>query len=155
RRSQHPPDARHPFGYGKEQYFWSLVVAIVIFAVGGGLSAYEGLSHLMHPRAPQPRWASYAVLGVAFILEGSSWMIATKEFRKTARRGEGFLSAVRASKDPSVFSVLLEDTAALLGLIVAAVGVSLAWWLDQPRWDAAASVVIGLILAAVAALLAS
>lgn len=153
RRSQKPPDVYHPFGHGKELYFWSLLVAIVLFGVGGGMSVYEGIVHLQHPSPVEDvRW-SYIVLGAAFIFEGVSWGIALKEFIPTI--GENSVwHAIRESKDPSLLTVLFEDSAALLGLIVAFLGIFLAHNLRNPFYDGAASIVIGVILATVAVLLA-
>jgi cation diffusion facilitator family transporter len=152
-RSQQPADAAHPFGYGKELYFWTLIVAIMIFAVGGGISAYEGLLHILNP-APieNPLW-NYIVLVLAIIFESVSFYIAFRAFQ--AAKGEQvFWRAIHISKDPTTFTVLFEDAAALLGLIVALLGVFLAHEFDNPYFDGAASIVIGTILAAVAVLLA-
>lgn len=153
RLSRKPADATHPFGYGKELYFWTLIVAIEIFGIGGGVSIYEGLLHLWNPVLFQnPIW-NYAVLGFAFVAEGISFMFATKEF--VAEKGERSVwNTVRTSKDPTTFAVLFEDGAAMLGLVVAFAGVFLAHRLQNPYFDAGASIVIGLILATVAVLLA-
>ena len=153
RMSRKPPDAAHPFGYGKELYFWTLIVAIEIFGIGGGVSIYEGLIHLSSPVEFQnPAW-NYAVLGFAFVAEGISFVFASKAF--IVEKGQrGVWRTVRASKDPTTFAVLFEDGAAMLGLVVAFAGVFLAHRLHNPYFDAGASVVIGLILATVAVLLA-
>jgi cation diffusion facilitator family transporter len=153
RLSRKPADAAHPFGYGKELYFWTLIVAIEIFGIGGGVSIYEGLLHLWHPVLFQnPMW-NYAVLGFAFVAEGISFMVASKAF--IAEKGErGVWRTVRTSKDPTTFAVLFEDGAAMLGLVVAFIGVFLAHRLQNPYFDAGASVIIGLILATVAVVLA-
>jgi len=153
RRARRPPDAEHPFGYGRELYFWAFVVAILIFGLGAGVSVYEGWKHIQHPEHLRDPLVNYIVLGVAMLLEGTSWGIALKEF--AASKGEmGWWEAVRESKDPAGFIVLFEDSAALAGLVVAGVGIwaSHAW--DDPRIDGAASIAIGCILAAVAILLA-
>jgi cation diffusion facilitator family transporter len=152
-QSQKPADASHPFGYGKELYFWTLIVAVLIFAVGGGMSMYEGISHLWHPNPlTNPLW-NYVVLGLAIVFEGAVWVIAFKAFR--AVQGEQSMwQAIRASKDPTTFAVLLEDTAALLGLLVALLGVYFGHRLDNPYLDGTASIVIGVILAVVAVFLA-
>jgi cation diffusion facilitator family transporter len=153
RRAKRPPDAEHPFGYGRELYFWAFVVAILIFGLGAGVSVYEGWKHIAAPEELRDPLVNYIVLGVAMLLEGTSWGIALKEF--AASKGEmGWWQAVRESKDPAGFIVLFEDSAALAGLIVAGVGIwaSHAW--NDPRIDGAASIVIGCILAAVAILLA-
>lgn len=154
KRSRKPPDPLHPFGYGKELYFWSLVVAIALFGLGGGLSLYEGIDHLRHP-APlgDPTW-SYGVLGIAFVAEGASWIIALREFQANKARRMGYWKGFKASKDPSVFTVLGEDSAALLGIVAAFLGVFLGHRLDNPYLDGCASIAIGLILAGVALLLA-
>jgi len=154
RRSRRPPDAAHPFGHGKELYFWSFVVAVLIFGVGGGMSVYEGIKHLRHPvPIESPSW-NYAVLGVAFVFESVSWGLAFKEMLAARRQGEGLLHTVRGSKDPTVFSVLFEDSAALLGVIIAFVGVYFGHMLHQPWLDGMASLSIGLLLAGVALFLA-
>ena len=151
RRSQRPADPQHPFGHGKELYFWSLIVAVLIFALGGGMSVYEGVTHLSHPHQSEPTW-NYMVLGIAFVFEGVSSFFAFRAFRKELR-GRGVFRAIRASKDPTTFTVLFEDTAALLGLVVAFVGIWLGHLLGNPYLDGVASIVIGLILASVSALL--
>jgi cation diffusion facilitator family transporter len=153
RRSRKPADADHPFGYGKELYFWTLIVAIVIFAVGGGVSAYEGILHLLHPVPIElPLW-NYAVLGLAFIFEGYSFLVAYKAFQR--EKGEHTIwQSIEKSKDPTTYTVVFEDSAALLGLVVAFAGVFFAHKFTNPYFDGAASVVIGIILAVVALLLA-
>ena len=136
-----------------ELYFWTFVVAILIFAVGAGVSVYEGISRLRNPHPVTDAYINYLVLGVAFAFEAGAWWIAWKAFR-AAEGARGILAAVRRSKDPAVFTVLFEDTAAMLGLIVAAVGLAVGQILAIPELDGAASVVIGLILAVTALLLA-
>jgi cation diffusion facilitator family transporter len=147
--SKKPADASHPFGYGKELYFWTLIVAMLIFGVGGGVSIYEGILHLLHPTPlKDPIW-NYVVLGLAVVFEGISFFIAYREFQ--AVKGEHSIwQAIRASKDPTTFTVLFEDSAAMLGLIAAAVGIFLGHRFENPYFDGAASIVIGLILAGVA-----
>jgi cation diffusion facilitator family transporter len=152
RKSRKPADAEHPFGHGNELYFWPLVVAILIFALGGGMSVYEGITHLAHPHQTDPKW-NYIVLGLAFIFESMSCYFAFKAFRKELRPG-GIIKTIRASKDPSSFTVLFEDTAALLGLLVAFIGIFVGHLLGNPYLDGVASIVIGLILAMVACFLA-
>lgn len=153
RRSRKPADAQHPFGYGKELYFWTLIVAIVIFAVGGGISAYEGLLHILHPTPFGHPILNYVVLGLAFIFEGYSFFVAFNAFQ--AEKGEQtFWQSIDTSKDPTTYTVLFEDSAALLGLLVALIGVFFAHMLDNPYFDGAASMIIGVILAVVAVLLA-
>ena len=154
KRSERPADSRHPFGHGKELYFWSLIVAVLIFGLGGGISAYEGFLHLLHP-APlhDPTW-NYAVLAVAVLFEATVFVIALREFRKQMDPGENIWRAVQTSKDPSTFTVLFEDAAALLGLLVAFIGVFLSQHFGDARIDGAASMAIGLILAVTAGFLA-
>ncbi len=152
KRSQKPPDSQHPFGYGKELYFWSLIVAVVLFGIGGGMAMYEGISHALHPRPLESAFWAYTVIGASAVFEGYSWSRALKVFLHR-RDGKGLWSRIRSSKDPSVFVVLYEDTAALSGLLVAFAGVLISHMLNNPYIDAAASVIIGLILATVAVLL--
>jgi len=154
-RAARPPDARHPFGHGMELYFWSFVVALMIFALGGAFSIYEGLHKLADPQPIRDAWINFLVLGVAVCLEGTSFFVAWRENR---RRGDGdvpLLQSVRRSKDPSLFAVLLEDAAALAGLAMAAAGVAAAAFLDFPAADGIASIGIGLLLTAVAAFMAN
>jgi cation diffusion facilitator family transporter len=153
RRSARPPDRTHPFGYGMELYFWSFIVALLIFALGGAFSIYEGIHRLREPEQIDDAWVAFAVIAACVVFEGLSFRVAWRELK---RRYPGLspLGAVRASKDPSVFAVLLEDGAALAGLAVAAAGTGLAVWLGDPRFDGAASILIGCLLVATAALLA-
>jgi len=152
RRAKRPPDAQHPFGYGRELYFWAFVVAILIFSLGAGISIYEGWAHISHPEELRDPLVNYIVLGFAIVLEGGSWALAVKEFR-AAKGDTGWWQAVKDSKDPTGFIVLFEDSAALAGLVVAAVGIWASHAFNDARIDGAASIVIGLILAAVAVLL--
>ena len=153
RRSGKPPDEAHPFGYGMELYFWAFVVAILIFAGGAGISIYHGVEKILHPEPLESVYVNYIVLGLAMIFEAVAWWIAFKAFRRT--KGElGYFEAVRRSKDPALFTVLFEDSAAMLGLIVAFVGIALGQALGMPVLDGVASVLIGVILALTAALLA-
>ena len=154
KKSQKPADASHPFGHGKELYFWSLIVAILIFAIGGGMSIYEGVEHLKNPNPLEDPTLSYFILVAAMVFEGIAWAVAYKNFSKT-RVEKNFLRALRASKDPATFTVLFEDTAAIMGLAVAFLGIFLSHQFNNPYFDGAASIVIGLILAGVAVLLAS
>jgi len=152
RLSQAPPDDEHPFGHGKELYFWTLIVAVLIFAGGGGISIYEGVLHLLHPLPMEdPTW-SYIVLGVAALTEAASFRVALSEFRAASGKGP-LLAAVQESKDPTTFTVLFEDAAALAGIVAAFLGIFLSHWLGNPYLDGAASVVIGVILVAVATVL--
>ncbi len=154
RRSQRPPDQRRPFGYGREQYFWAYVVALLIFAVGGGLSFYEGIVHLRHPEPMKNPFWNYLVLGVAFALDGYSLRTAWQAFN--AQRGEQpFWKALKNSKDSATFTVLFEDSSDVLGLFIAFLGVFLGHTFQNPYFDGLASVLIGLLLMAVAGALAS
>ena len=153
KRAAKPPDADFPFGYGKEIYFWSFIVAILIFALGGGISIYEGIQHIKHPEPISNPLVNYIVLGLALIFEGAAWYFAFREFSRVKGRW-GYFEAIQRAKDPSIFVVLFEDSAAMLGLIVAFVGV----WLSQSTgiliFDGIASVVIGFILVGTAIWLA-
>jgi cation diffusion facilitator family transporter len=153
RRSAKPADAQHPFGHGKALYFWTLIVAISIFGIGGGMSVYEGISALQHPAALENPMPNYIVLVIAFAVEGWAFLTAMREFNR-ARGQMPALEFVRTSKDPSLFTVVFEDLAAMLGLIVAFLGIFLGHLFQNPLFDGGASVVIGLILMSVAALLA-
>ncbi|MDH5722057.1 MAG: cation diffusion facilitator family transporter [Alphaproteobacteria bacterium] len=147
KRAAKPPDARFPFGHGKEIYFWSFVVAILIFAVGAGISMYEGIQHIIHPPEHMHNaMINYIVLGLAIIFEGGALYYALTEFNKV-RGAMGYVEAVQKGKDPSLFVVLFEDCAAMLGLLVALFGVAMAQVTHDPFWDGLASVIIGLILA--------
>ncbi len=153
RRAARPANARHPFGHGLQLYFWTFVVAVLIFGVGAGVSIVQGLDKIATPHPVESPWINYLVLGVALVLEGTVWTVALRAFR--ASKGNlGWLTAVQLSKDPTVFTVLFEDTAAILGLLVAFTGIALSQILDMPVLDGVASLVIGLILAFTAAFLA-
>jgi len=154
KRAAKPADAAFPFGHGKEIYFWSFVVAISIFGLGATISIYEGIAQLRHPsEITDPGW-SYAILGFAAAIEGTAWFVAFREF--DALRGpRGFFEAVHRGKDPTTYVVLFEDSAALLGLLVALVATALVQWTGLAWIDGAASVVIGLILAGTAGWLAN
>ncbi len=153
RRSRKQADAHHPFGYGMELYFWTFIVAILIFAVGAGVSIYEGIDRILHSHAIENALVNYVVLFFAMIFEGVAWWIAFKEFRRTLA-GRGWIAAVRKSKDPTVFTVLFEDTAAILGLMLAAIGIAGAQITGVAELDGVASIAIGVVLAATAVLLA-
>ncbi len=147
--SQRPATPEHPFGHGKELYFWSLIVAVLIFGVGGGLSFYEGVQHVRHPEPMRdPMW-NYVVLGVAAVFEGSSFAVALRQFLKETGNTP-FWEALHRSKDPTTYTVLAEDAAALIGLLVAALGIASSQRFDKPELDGAASLIIGLLLAGVA-----
>jgi cation diffusion facilitator family transporter len=152
RRSHRPPDRQHPFGYGPELYFWSLIVAMILFGLGGGFSMYEGIAHLKHPEVPKnPVW-NYAVLALAFVVEAAALRVALKQLGGKGS-GKSLWQRVRDSEDPRVFVPVAEDMSALVGVVVAFLGVFLARALDLPVLDAAASIVIGFLLAAVAVFL--
>lgn len=153
KRSSRPADDRHPFGYGVELYFWAFVVAILIFAVGSGVSLYEGIQKVLHPHPVSDPFINYIVLALAMVFEAGAWYVALREFSAT-KGSLSYLQAVRKSKDPAVFTVLFEDTAALLGLIVAFFGLLGAEYLGLAWLDGAASIVIGVILAFTAIFLA-
>ncbi|MES2765895.1 MAG: cation diffusion facilitator family transporter [Bacteroidota bacterium] len=153
KRSNKAPDEQHPFGYGKELYFWTLIVAIFIFAVGGGMSVYEGIVQFRHPHPLSDPFWSYIVLGVSFVFEVISTYLVYKGF-KSPRPGVGFFQASRTDKDPTTFTVFMENLAALAGLIVAFLGVFLGHLFENPYLDGVAAILIGVILTAVAGLLA-
>jgi cation diffusion facilitator family transporter len=153
RRAAKPADELFPFGYGKEVYFWSFVVAIMIFAVGAGVSVYEGIHQLIQPQPLENFLVSYIVLGAAVLFEGAAWFFAFKEFSKI-KGTKGYIEAVQKEKNPTVFVVLFEDSAALLGLIVAFVGIALGQLTGDVRYDGMASILIGCILGATAIWLA-
>jgi cation diffusion facilitator family transporter len=153
-KSKQPADATHPFGYGKELYFWSLIVAVLIFGVGGVISIYEGIAHLLHPRPLEDPFWSYLVLGFAAVFEGLVFVVAFRAFQALKGEDESIWQAIKSSKDPTTFTVLFEDAAAMLGLIFAFVGIFLAHQFENPYLDGVASVCIGLLLAAVAVVLA-
>ncbi|MEJ8573288.1 cation diffusion facilitator family transporter [Microbaculum marinum] len=153
KRSKRPADEHFPFGYGTEVYFWAFVVAIMIFGVGAGVSLYEGIQKIRHPHEISSPMVNYVVLGFAMLFEAGAWWVAFREFEKTRGR-RSVIDAVRRSKDPTVFTVLFEDSAAMLGLIVAAIGIALAQYTGIREFDGYASVGIGLILATTAAVLA-
>src|SRR3954454_14894995 len=152
-QSRKPPDKYHPLGYGRELYFWSFVVAVLVFSLGAGVSIYEGILHIANPTEAVSPIVAYVVLLIAFLLEGWSTLEAFKEFRE-AKGGLGWYEAIRVSKDPPAFIVLLENGAAMAGIIAAAVGVFLSHLTRDPFYDGAASVLIGTILAITAMLLA-
>ena len=152
-RAARPPDAIHPFGHGRELYFWSFIVALLVFALGAGVSLFEGVGHLRRPEPISAPLINYIVLGFSMLFEGGSWLVAVREFRAT-KGAMGYFEAFRQSKDPSTFTVLLEDSAALIGLLIALAGVTCAQLLDMPRLDGAASIGIAAVLAVAAGLLA-
>jgi cation diffusion facilitator family transporter len=154
RNSARPADAKHPFGYGKELYFWALIVALSVFSLGGGLSIYHGIEALRRPeQLDDPTW-NYVVLGVSALFEGYSWNVSRKALNQVRKPGASLWQAVHASKDASVFTVFIEDSAAMIGLAIAALGIFLGHLFDNPYFDPAASVLIGLLLVGAAFMLA-
>ncbi|ANF80958.1 cation transporter [Acinetobacter sp. NCu2D-2] len=153
KKSQQPADTTHPFGYGRELYFWAFIVALMVFALGAIVSIYQGVQHILQPEKMQNPMINYLVLGFAIICEGISWFVALKTFRRL-KGNLGYFEAFRRSKDPTTFTVLFEDTAALIGLFIAFIGIFLAHQLNMPELDGVASILIGVILAVSAFLLA-
>jgi len=153
KKAKKPADKNYPYGHGKEIYFWSFVVAILIFAVGSGLSLFKGIQHIKHPEVITSPHINYIVLGLAIVIEAFVFYIALKEFNKS-RGNRTYMQAIRQGKDPGMFVVLLEDLAAMLGLIVAMLGVAISQLTGNYVYDGVASVGIGIILASIAALLA-
>lgn len=154
KRAKQPADAAHPFGYGKEVYFWTLLVAMLIFGLGGGVSLYEGIEHIRHPTPSGDPTVAFVVLAFAFLFEGAALTVAWREF-KASKGPVTTWEAIRTGKDPTAFAVLLEDSAALAGIVVAAIGIGLAHLLELPVLDGVASAIIGVILCGVALVLAS
>jgi len=146
-------DREHPEGYGRELYFWSFIVALLMFALGAGVSIFRGARRLIAPEEIENPLVSEVVLGLSFLFEGWSWFVSWREFGR-AKGGMGWYEAFRRSKDPPIFMVLFEDSAALLGIAIAMVGTLLATRAGMARADGAASVLIGLVLAATSTLLA-
>lgn len=151
-RSKKPADAQHPFGYGMELYFWAFVVALLLFSLGAGVSIYEGILKIRNPHPMTSPGVNYIVLGAAFLIEMWAWTVAFNEFKEGIGRA-GFWQATRTSKNPAVFTVLFEDTAALLGLLVAFVAIAASQILEMPVLDGVGSLIIGLILALTAIIL--
>jgi cation diffusion facilitator family transporter len=151
--SKRPADDDHPFGHGLELYFWSLIVAVMIFGVGGGISVYEGILHVLNPKPLENVMWNYVAIGAGVVLEGTAWLFALKGFRRAMGK-RGAWETIRDTKDPTIFAVLLEDSAALLGLLAAFLGILLGHLLDLPVLDGIASIVIGILLMAVASILA-
>lgn len=154
-QSQKPADARHPFGRGKELYFWGLIVAVLIFAIGGGMSFYEGIEHMQHPvPLEDPMW-NYIVLGVSLVFEGIATYLSLKALLAGSAAGGGFVHMLRTSKDPAAFASVMENLAALVGLLLALAGVFFGHQLHNPYLDGAASIAIGILLMGVAVFLVS
>jgi cation diffusion facilitator family transporter len=156
KRSQKPADAQHPFGYGMERYFWSLIAAVGIFVLGAGYSIFEGIKAVIHPEQLGGLLISYVVLGLGVLFEGSSWLKAIRQLRREAGKdGIGFFEHLRITPDPTAKTVAFEDTAALIGLVLAALGITLHHLTGQGFWDGGASILIGLLLVLVAYALGS
>jgi cation diffusion facilitator family transporter len=153
-RSERRPDRRHPLGYGREIYFWSFVVAVLVFALGAGVSLYEGVTHVLDPQPVQNEFVVYAVIGVSALLDGTTWWMSLRSFKGESRYRDLF-KAVRNSKDPPSFMVLFEDSASLIGLCIALGGTYFATRFNLPILDGVASILIGMVLAATAALIGS
>ena len=152
-RAGRPPDRMHPLGYGRELYFWSFIVALLIFALGAGVSIYQGAMRILAPQAIEQPLVNFIVLGLSFIFEGTTWLIALRSVRSESRQ-VGWYKAFLRSKDPPAYMVLFEDSAALIGIVIAAAAIGAATLLEQPIWDGVGSVLIGLLLAATSMLLA-
>jgi cation diffusion facilitator family transporter len=152
KRATKPADAKHPIGYGRELYFWSFIVAILVFSLGAGVALYEGILHVLHPEEGADPTIAYIVLSVSFALEGWSTWEALKAFNIT-RGAKSYFKAIRASKDSPTIIVLLENAGALAGLLIAGIGIAISHATGNPVWDGVASILIGLVLAAVAILL--
>ncbi|MDB5233638.1 MAG: cation transporter [Hymenobacter sp.] len=154
-RSQRPADAKHPFGHSKELYFWGLIVAVLIFAIGGGMSFYEGIKHLQHPVPLDDAKWNYIVLGLSLLFEGFAMYLSVKALMSTAAANTSFVKLLRTSKDPAVFASVMENLAALLGLLLALAGVYFGHQFNNPYFDGAASIAIGVLLMLVAVFLVS
>ncbi len=153
KKSERPADASHPFGYGRELYFWAFIVALMVFSLGAIVSIYQGVDHILHPEHIRDPFINYIVLAVAMLCEGTSWLVAFRNFRK--EKGKlGYFEAFRRSKDPTTFTVLFEDSAALIGLTIAMVGIAASHYWSLPVLDGIASILIGIVLAVSAILLA-
>jgi cation diffusion facilitator family transporter len=151
KRSKKPADARHPFGYGMERYFWSLIAAVGIFVLGAGYSIYEGVHSILEPAELGGLRIAYAVLALSFVFEGVSWLKAVRQLRGEAQdRDRGFFEHLRVTPDPTAKTVAFEDSAALIGIVLAAGGITLHHFTGQGFWDGAASIAIGLLLVVVA-----
>ncbi len=153
KRAQKPADDRFPFGHGKEIYFWSFIVAILIFAMGAGISIYEGIHSIINPKPLENIFINYIVLCIAMLFESAAWYYALKEFTR-AKGKWGYVEAIQRSKDPSIFMVLFEDSAAMLGLLIAFFGVFFGQISGNPYYDGIASILIGMILGGTAIWLA-
>lgn len=152
-RGKRPADETHPFGYGMEVYFWAFLMSVMLFGIGAGISLLEGIHGIRSPEPVESPWISYLVLGIAAVAETTSWIISVRTLGRH-RRGRSWLNTVRRAKDPSVFAVVFEDSAALLGLGIAALGIGLSELTGEPFWDGVGSIVIAALLAVAGLLLA-
>ncbi|MDM1756807.1 MULTISPECIES: cation diffusion facilitator family transporter [Acinetobacter] len=153
KKSQQAPNVKHPFGYGRELYFWAFIVSLMVFALGAIVSIYQGVQHVLHPEEMTSPYVNYIVLSIAIVCEGTSWFVALKSFKKMKGK-MSYFQAFRRSKDPTTFTVLFEDSAALIGLFIALIGIFLAHQLNLPVIDGISSILIGVVLAISAVLLA-
>jgi cation diffusion facilitator family transporter len=153
RRAERPPDSNHPLGYGREIYFWSFIVALLMFTIGAGVTLYEGIQHILNPSEIVDAYISYIVLACAALFEGASWAVAFREFSKS-KADLGYYEAMRQSKDPPTFIVLFEDSAALIGLLIAFLGTWASERFGMPVLDGLASIGISILLAGTALVLA-
>jgi cation diffusion facilitator family transporter len=151
-RAKRPADSSHPFGHGREVYFWSLIVAVMFFTLGSGVTIFEGVESLMKPRELGSQGWNYAVLGVSAVFDGSSFVVGLRQFRKRMHH-RGYWKTIRESKDPTLFSVVLEDVADLTGLLIAFLGVFLSHLLHMPIFDGLASIAIGCVIGTIAIIL--
>ncbi len=151
KRATKPADKKHPFGYGRELYFWSFVVAILVFSLGAGVSIYEGIQHMLHPEPAVSPVIAFIVLALAFALEGWSTLAALGDFNRS-RRGS-IWQEIRDTKDAPTLVILLENSGAMVGLVLAALGLGISLLTGNPLWDGLASVLIGIVLAVLAVLL--
>ena len=154
RRAARPADVNHPFGHGRELYFWSFIVALLVLVFGAAVAGFQGISHILRPEPMRNPLANYIVIGISFLFEGSSWWVGLQAFR-AGQGKQGYLEAFRTSKDPTVFTVLFEDTAALLGLLIAAAGIAAAHAWNAPLIDGLASIGIAFVLLISSLLLAA
>jgi cation diffusion facilitator family transporter len=156
KRSQKPADQQHPFGYGMERYFWSLLAAVGIFVLGAGYSIYEGIKAIFEPEELTSLVIAYTVLGISFVFESVSWLKAVRQLKGEAQEQDrSTVEHLRQTTDPTAKTVAFEDTAALIGIVLAAVGITLHAVTGQSFWDGAASIAIGLLLIGVAYALGS
>ncbi len=153
RRSKLPADELHPFGHSSEIYFWGLIVAVLIFGIGGGASVYEGIARILNPRELGDPLPNYLVLSIALVMESFSFGLSYRSLRRTSI-GKGIIRAYSESKDPTIFTILAEDAAAITGIIIAFIGVFLAYYLNNPFYDGLGSILIGAVLIIVASELA-